>query len=102
MPLYRRLPKRGFNPIKRDKIARINLDLLNKLLDSNKISSSEKINLEYLKKNKIISKSVTQFKVLGNGELNSKLNIEADFSSKSAIQKVEKAGGSILVKSNKD
>ena len=86
----------------RDKIARINLDLLNKLLDSNKISSSEKINLEYLKKNKIISKSVTQFKVLGNGELNSKLNIEADFSSKSAIQKVEKAGGSILVKSNKD
>ena len=45
---------------------------------------------------------VTQFKVLGNGELNSKLNIEADFSSKSAIQKVEKAGGSILVKSNKD
>ena len=51
---------------------------------------------------KIISKSVTQFKVLGNGELNSKLNIEADFSSKSAIQKVEKAGGSILVKSNKD
>ena len=53
MPLYRRLPKRGFNPIRRDKIAKINLDLLNKLLDSNKISSSEKINLEYLKKNKI-------------------------------------------------
>ena len=102
MPLYRRLPKRGFNPIRRYKIAKINLDLLNKLLDSNKISSSEKINLEYLKKNKIISKSVTQFKVLGNGELNSKLNIEADFSSKSAIQKVEKAGGSILVKPNKD
>ena len=47
MPLYRRLPKRGFNPIRRDKIAKINLDLLNKLLDSNKISSSEKINLEY-------------------------------------------------------
>ena len=102
MPLYRRLPKRGFNPIRRHKIVKINLDLLNKLLVSNKISSSEKINLEYLKKNKIISKSVTQFKVLGNGELNSKLNIEADFSSKSAIQKVEKAGGSILVKSNKD
>ena len=40
MPLYRRLPKRGFNPIRRDKIAKINLDLLNKLLDSNKISSS--------------------------------------------------------------
>ena len=55
-----------------------------------------------MKNFKIISKSITQFKVLGNGELNSQLNIEADFSSKSAIQKVEKAGGSILVKSNKD
>ena len=52
MPLYRRLPKRGFNPIRKDKIAKINLDLLNKLLVSNKINSSEKINIEYLKKNK--------------------------------------------------
>ena len=90
MPLYRRLPKRGFNPIRRDKIAKINLDLLNKLLDSNKISSSEKINLEYLKKNKIISKSVTQFKVLGNGELNSKLNIEADFPLNQQYKKLRK------------
>ena len=102
MPLYRRLPKRGFNPIRKNKIAKINLELLNKLIDANKINSSEKINLEYLKKNKIISKSVTKFKVLGNGDLNSKLNIEADFSSKSAIQKVKKAGGIILVKSIKD
>ena len=102
MPLYRRLPKRGFNPIRKDKIAKINLDLLNKLLESNKINSSEKINIEYLQKNKIISKSVTKFKVLGNGELKSGLNIEADFFSKSAIKKAEKAGGSILVKSNKD
>ena len=102
MPLYRRLPKRGFNPVKKKKIAQINLDLLNKLLEKNKINSSEKVNLKYLKNNKILSKSVTHFKVLGNGNLNSKLNIEADFSSKSAIQKVEKAGGSISVKSNKD
>ena len=102
MPLYRRLPKRGFNPIKKVKIGKINLELLEKLIDSKKISTSEKITLEYLKKNKILSKSVTQFKILGNGELKSKLNIESDFSSKSAKEKIEKAGGSIKVKITKD
>ena len=102
MPLYRRLPKRGFNPIKKKKIGKLNLELLEKLIDSKKISTSEKITLEYLKKNKILSKSVTQFKILGNGELKSKLNIESDFSSKSAKEKIEKAGGSIKVKITKD
>ena len=102
MPLYRRLPKRGFNPIKKGKIGKINLELLEKLIDSKKISISEKITLEYLKKNKILSKSITQFKILGNGELKYKLNIETDFSSKSAKEKIEKAGGSIKVKITKD
>ena len=102
MPLYRRLPKRGFNPIKKGKIGKLNLELLEKLIDSKKISISEKITLEYLKKNKILSKSTTQFKILGNGDLKSKLNIESDFSSKSAIEKIEKAGGIIKVKTTKD
>ena len=102
MPLYRRLPKRGFNPIKKGKIAKINLELLEKLIDGKKISADNKIDLSYLKKSKILSKSVTHFKVLGNGELKSKLNIEADFSSKSAKEKIEKVGGSISVKNKKD
>tara|TARA_B100000927_G_scaffold287924_1_gene281640 strand:+ start:447 stop:908 length:462 start_codon:yes stop_codon:yes gene_type:complete len=102
MPLYRRLPKRGFNPIKKGKIAKINLELLEKLIDGNKITADNKIDLSYLKKSKILSKSVTHFKVLGNGELKSKLNIEADFSSKSAKEKIEKVGGSISVKNKKD
>ena len=102
MPLYRRLPKRGFNPIKKGKIAKINLELLEKLIDGKKITADNKIDLSYLKKSKILSKSVTHFKVLGNGELKSKLNIEADFSSKSAKEKIEKVGGSISVKNKKD
>ena len=102
MPLYRRLPKRGFNPIKKGKIAKINLELLEKLIDGKKITEDNKIDLSYLKKSKILSKSVTHFKVLGNGELKSKLNIEADFSSKSAKEKIEKVGGSISVKNKKD
>ena len=102
MPLYRRLPKRGFNPIKKGKVAKINLELLEKLIDGKKITADNKIDLTYLKKSKILSKSVTHFKVLGNGELKSKLNIEADFSSKSAKEKIEKVGGSISVKNKKD
>ena len=102
MPLYRRLPKRGFNPIKKGKIAKINLELLEKLIDGKKITADNKIDLTYLKKSKILSKSVTHFKILGNGELKSKLNIEADFSSKSAKEKIEKVGGSISVKNKKD
>ena len=102
MPLYRRLPKRGFNPIKKGKIAKINLELLEKLIDGKKITADNKIDLSYLKKSKILSKSVTHFKVLGNGELKSKLNIEADFSSKSAKEKIGKVGGSISVKNKKD
>ena len=102
MPLYRRLPKRGFNPIKKGKIAKINLVLLEKLIDGKKITADNKIDLSYLKKSKVLSKSVTHFKILGNGELKSKLNIEADFSSKSAKEKIEKVGGSISVKTKKD
>ena len=102
MPLYRRLPKRGFNPIKKGKIAKINLELLEKLIVGKKITADNKIDLSYLKKSKVLSKSVTHFKILGNGELKSKLNIEADFSSKSAKEKIEKVGGSRSIKTKKD
>ncbi len=98
MPLYRRLPKRGFNPIKKIKIAKINLEQLQKFIDKKRIDPSDQINLENLKKFKIINKSYTKFKILANGSLNSKLNIEADFSSVSAINKIEKLGGIIKVK----
>ena len=101
MPLYRRLPKRGFNPIKKSKIAKINLSLLQSFLDEEKLSSTSTINIESLKKAKIIRKKFDKFKLLGDGELKSKLIIEADYASKSAIQKLEKIGGKITLKKSK-
>ena len=101
MPLYRRLPKRGFNPIKNIKVAIINLNQLQTFVEKKRINSSDLINLESLKKNKIINKSYSKFKILANGNLNSKINIEADFSSVSAKDKIEKLGGTLKVKNLK-
>ena len=101
MPLYRRLPKRGFNPIKKKKIAKINLDQLQSFVDKNRIDSEKKINLETLKKNKIINKSYGTFKILSNGNVKSKLDIEADYSSISAKEKIEKLGGVLVIKNPK-
>ena len=101
MPLYRRLPKRGFNPIKKIKIAKINLDQLQKFVDKNRINISNQINLESLKKQKIISKSFSKFKILGNGNLKSKIDLEADFSSITAKEKIEKLGGILKTKITK-
>ncbi len=101
MPLYRRLPKRGFNPIKKSKIAKVNLSVLQTFLDEKKLSSTSSINIESLKKAKIIRKKFDKFKLLGDGELKSKLIIETDYASKSAIQKIEKIGGKITLKKSK-
>ena len=101
MPLYRRLPKRGFNSINKNKIAKINLEKLQKLIDKKRIKSDEKINLEILKKEKIINDSYLMFKILGTGDINTKLDIEVDFSSKTAKEKIEKAGGIIKILKSK-
>ncbi len=98
MPLYRRLPKRGFNPINRNDVAVINLGDLQKLIDTNRISIDVKINIDTFKKSKLFRKSINKFKVLSNGDFNSKIDIEADYSSKTAKEKIEKAGGQITVK----
>ena len=101
MPLYRRLPKRGFNTIKKNKIAKINLDQLQSFVDQKRVDLENLINLESLKKNNIINKSYSKFKILANGNLSSKLNIEADFSSIAAKEKIEKIGGTIKIKNPK-
>ena len=98
MPLYRRLPKRGFNPIKKSSIAIINLGDLQKLIDNKKINSDEKINIDNLKKSKILRKSISKIKILSNGEFKSKIDIEANYSSKIAKEKIEKVGGQITLK----
>ena len=101
MPLYRRLPKRGFNPINKNKIAKINLDQLQKFLDIKRIDPGVQINLESLKKSKIIKKSYLKYKILSNGNLTTKINIEADFISTSAKEKIEKVGGELKIKNSK-
>ena len=98
MPLYRRLPKRGFNPIGKKKIAKINLEKIQTFLDKKTIKSSDTINTNLLKKLKIINKNTQMLKILGTGEVKVKINIEADLISKSAKNKLEKNGGSILIK----
>ncbi len=98
MPLYRRLPKRGFNPIVNSKIAILNLDKIQSFIDKKKINKNDILNSEVLKKLKIINKNSKSLKILGSGEIKDKINIEADLASKSAIDKLEKIGGSIQIK----
>ena len=98
MPLYRRLPKRGFNPISKMNIAILNLDKIQSFIDKKSIKISDTLNSDLLKKLKIINKNSKKLKILGSGEIKSKINIEADLASKSAIEKLEKVGGSIQLK----
>jgi large subunit ribosomal protein L15 len=98
MPLYRRLPKRGFNPITKFKIAKINLEKIQTFIDQKTINSKDTINFDLLKKLKIINKNSKKLKILGTGEIKEKINIEVDLISKSAKTKLEKAGGTILIK----
>jgi large subunit ribosomal protein L15 len=98
MPLYRRLPKRGFNAISKVVVAKINLEKLQSYIDKKTINNSDIINSDLLKKLKLINKNSQKLKILGTGEIKDKVKIEADLISKSAIEKLEKVGGSIQLK----
>ena len=98
MPLFRRLPKRGFHSLKKDKIAIINLGKIQSLLDAKRINLDTKIDLDSLKKANIVSKSYQKIKILGSGEIKDKIDVNVDFFSKSAQKKLEKIGGSINLK----
>tara|TARA_B100001057_G_C22570130_1_gene840814 strand:- start:203 stop:655 length:453 start_codon:yes stop_codon:yes gene_type:complete len=98
MPLYRRLPKRGFNPIKKLNVAVLNLDKIQFYIEKKNINSDEVLNSSLLKKLKLINKNTDKLKILGSGQIKNKINIEADLASKSALEKLEKIGGSIKLK----
>jgi large subunit ribosomal protein L15 len=98
MPLYRRLPKRGFNPISKDNIAILNLDKIQSYIDKKNIKTSDILNSDLLKKLSLINKNSVKLKILGSGVIKDKINIEADLASKSAVEKLEKIGGSIQLK----
>ena len=98
MPLYRRLPKRGFNPINKSLIAIMNLQKIQSYIDQKTINITDTINTELLIKLKLINKNSQKLKILGTGQLKDKINIEADLISKSAKEKLEKVGGLIKLK----
>ena len=98
MPLYRRLPKRGFNPINKKIIAILNLDKIQSYIDKKNIKTTDTLNSNLLKKLKLIDQNSIKLKILGSGSIKDKINIEADLASKSAVEKLEKIGGSIQLK----
>ena len=98
MPLYRRLPKRGFNPIKSIDIVKINIGNIQSHIDNKKIKASETINIELLKKNKLINKNSQKVKILGSGDLKDKIILEVDFISKSVKAKLDKTGSTLKIK----
>ena len=97
MPLYRRLPKRGFNPIKKDSLGKINLGKIQYFIEKKSINNTDKINLDLLKKLNILNKNSKKLKILGSGDIKNKIVIEANFFSKSAKDKLEKTGGTVQI-----
>ena len=100
MPLYRRLPKRGFNSLNKETIAIINLENIQSHIDKKILTTTSVISADSLKKLNLINKNSKKLKILGKGSIKSKINIEADQASKSAVEKLEKIGGSIQLKKN--
>jgi len=97
MPLHRRLPKRGFNNVFRVEYAEINLDRLQEAIDAKTIDAGSAINAESLVKAGVLRRAKAGVRLLGRGELKAKINIEVHGASKSAIEAVEKAGGSVKI-----
>ena len=101
MPLYRRLPKRGFKSMhKKNKIAILNLSRIQSILEKNKEKFKNTFDLKLLKDNKILSKKYLKLKILGSGELKDKIDISANFTSKQAKEKIAKVGGKLNIIKN--
>ena len=98
MPLYRRLPKRGFNSINKTFVSKINLEKIQKYIDKKILKNTEKKNIDLMKKLKLINNKSNKLKILGNGDIKDKINVEVDLISKSANEKLKKAGGIVKIK----
>ena len=97
MPLYRRLPKRGFKSLNNNSTAILNLSKIQSILEKSKSEIKDKIDLKILQDNKLVKKNVLKLKILGTGEIKNKIIISAHFASKQALSKIEKAGGKISI-----
>ena len=101
MPLYRRLPKRGFKSLRVNNIAILNLSKIQKILDKKQNDLKNILDLKILKNKKIINQKYSKLKILGSGEIKTNIQITANFASKQALQKVEKAGGKLNLIKNR-
>ena len=99
MPLYQRLPKRGFNSRNRKSFAVINLGILQKFIDAKKLDAEKDITEEVLLEIGVIRRKLDGVRVLAKGEITSKINLSVTGASKAAISAVEKVGGSLAVTS---
>ena len=97
MPLYRRLPKRGFKTLKKDTTAILNLSKIQNMLDKTKNNLKESVDLKTLKEKNLINRKYLKLKILGSGEIKKSIEISAHFASKQALIKIEKAGGKINI-----
>tara|TARA_B100000929_G_C15247498_1_gene332034 strand:- start:88 stop:546 length:459 start_codon:yes stop_codon:yes gene_type:complete len=97
MPLYRRLPKRGFNSFKNTEIAELNISKIQYFFEKKKLTPGNKLNLDLLKKSNLVSKKYKKIKILGTGDVKSKFDVEVNYISKSAKEKIEKMGGKVLL-----
>jgi len=95
MPLHMRMPKRGFNNIFANDFVELNLGRLQKAIDEKKIDAGQKITGETLRKATIVHKNRDGVRLLGTGELKSKIDIEVAGASASAREAIEKAGGTL-------
>ena len=97
MPLYRRLPKRGFKSLRKDNTAILNLSKIQSMIDKSKNDIKDTLDLKILKEKNLINKKYLKLKILGSGELKKNIEISAHFASKQALIKIEKAGGKINI-----
>ena len=97
MPLYRRLPKRGFKSLKIKNIAILNLSKIQNILDKSKNEIKNTLDLKILKEKKLVNKKFIRLKILGSGEIKKNIEISAHYASKHALSKIEKAGGKISI-----
>ena len=97
MPLYRRLPKRGFKSINKKNLAILNLSKIQNIYEKNKNELKSSLDLKSLKDHKLINKKYLKLKILGSGELKTKIDITAHFASKQAQEKIIKAGGKLNI-----
>ena len=95
MPLYRRLPKRGFKSLKKDNTAILNLAKIQSMLDKSKNDLKNNLDINILKEKNLINKKYFKLKILGSGEIKKNIEISAHYASKQALTKIEKAGGKI-------